>query len=75
MTVSKDTAQTKRIDAAIRLAAIFVALAAIFWGLATIAGHGAACVVTGALVWFDLTRDRDERNSERDSRSISIEQP
>lgn len=59
-----------RANAAIRLFVFLAAVCAVFVGVAAMMDVAAATTIAGAMVWFDLTRGRNERNSGLPTRSI-----
>ena len=59
-----------RVSAAVRLLILLAAVSAVFWGVAVMLDVAAAAVIAGGMVWFDLMRERNERDSGLPSRSI-----
>lgn len=58
-------------SALLRLAALVLSIVGVFWGVSVMAGLPAAAVVTGGLIWFDLSRGTNEqRDSECSARPV-----
>lgn len=59
-----------RVSAAVRLLIFLAAVSAVFWGITVMLDVAAAATIAGGMVWFDLMRERNERDSGLPSRSI-----